>query len=880
MDLIKITEVTQRFAISSRTLRYYEQVGLLQSVRPPLEKYRFYDDENITRLQQIIVLRKMQIPIKDIIRIYDSKDMSVLVQSFVNRMEAIDNEINTLSELKGYLNDFLNAMMTHGITQISALPLLYERVGAEFLRTEVQGPFTMQKLSELSEKLAKPIDIDIVELLPMRVVSSVLTDTQASDIEGFWDWLSHEQIPFGQPGGRTLFEYQNGDKIVFMQRLDMIIESCPFICYDFGGGLFAVCSAFCDENIGALQNCMLQSFDDNASFEVDFLHGGNLRHSTLIESVYSPDSKREKINLYLPIKRRKLDFGDFEEFEQVQNITADEIFQENLVLREYSVDFHKITPIYDPHYVVLENGEAEFIAWISARMLNTNIAVKIPFRIDVEFLAEKKSEEYLWGTTEGCLWFSHGNCSYRINAENNSEEALSKHGIAFEQPILGNNYLFPKVGDIPHDVYNKLTWIIGEKHFAVIINDEVRFCGIKFPYMDMDMHLQAPQPILIGTDGQGKKLIRSIKISQLKTTPKTSIKQGTLTMTVKQSNNILPNLRRMITSHYGENYWFNGCAGYLMECLGETEYDYWLLAGLTGENFTQIYSKNHFRGDGVMDYRLSQKGNHYVVEEIFEKCGYASSFIPLTQILSNKEMYLQTLISYIDKGVPVILNDYGKNPHNRYGFGVLVGYEDYGKILLYMVGDNTEPDRISMNDLLTNDYKNETGHCHGWLFIGEKKQNVPLAKLYRERILTLTELLTFENENYCFGAKAFHAWADSIENGRFVRMKPEEFDDWSMYTVYICNLATNSGGCKGFLERALELNPDLVFISEMIQLYQQTGHLWNDDNGKDLEALGGGFNITLEALQNQEKRSRIVAAIREFESCMDKVVGIIQNLNI
>lgn len=95
----------------------YEKVGLLQSVRPPLAKYRFYDDENISRLQQIIVLRKMQIPIKDIISIYDSKDMSVLVQSFVNRMEAIDNEINTLSELKSYLNDFLNAVIKHGITE-------------------------------------------------------------------------------------------------------------------------------------------------------------------------------------------------------------------------------------------------------------------------------------------------------------------------------------------------------------------------------------------------------------------------------------------------------------------------------------------------------------------------------------------------------------------------------------------------------------------------------------------------------------------------------------------------------------------------------------------------------------------------------------------
>jgi DNA-binding transcriptional MerR regulator len=56
MNFVKITEVTEQFSISSRTLRYYEQVGLLKSERPPFEKYRFYDSENINRLQQILVL--------------------------------------------------------------------------------------------------------------------------------------------------------------------------------------------------------------------------------------------------------------------------------------------------------------------------------------------------------------------------------------------------------------------------------------------------------------------------------------------------------------------------------------------------------------------------------------------------------------------------------------------------------------------------------------------------------------------------------------------------------------------------------------------------------------------------------------------------------
>lgn len=42
-----------------------------------------------------------------------------------------------------------------------------------------------------------------------------------------------------------------------------------------------------------------------------------------------------------------------------------------------------------------------------------------------------------------------------------------------------------------------------------------------------------------------------------------------LTMVTKQSNNIIPVIHRLVTDEYGENYWFNGCARYVMECLGE-----------------------------------------------------------------------------------------------------------------------------------------------------------------------------------------------------------------------------------------------------------------------------------------------------------------------
>lgn len=42
-------------------------------------------------------------------------------------------------------------------------------------------------------------------------------------------------------------------------------------------------------------------------------------------------------------------------------------------------------------------------------------------------------------------------------------------------------------------------------------------------------------------------------------------------MVTKQSNNIIPVIHRLVTDEYGENYWFNGCARYVMKCLGEKE---------------------------------------------------------------------------------------------------------------------------------------------------------------------------------------------------------------------------------------------------------------------------------------------------------------------
>lgn len=187
----------------------------------------------------------------------------------------------------------------------------------------------------------------------------------------------------------------------------------------------------------------------------------------------------------------------------------------------------------------------------------------------------------------------------------------------------------------------------------------------------------------------------------------------------------------------------------------------------------------------------------------------------------------------------------------------------------------TEPEAVSVEDVFCENGDTAAQESRGLVFVGEKKSQRKLGQIYRDAITALPDLLTTRTENYCFGASAFRAWADEIAGGRYDNMKPEEFDSWFMYCNYVCVLATNGSCCHEFLNRARRLNPDFTFIEKLDQIYSKMARMWEKDPDS-LEAIGGGFNITLEALQDIPRRDRIVAKIRGFADCAEEVVRILR----
>lgn len=870
-ELIKITDLTAQLGLSSRSLRYYEQVGLIQSVRSDFEKYRYYDAENIERLKQIMVLRKMQIPIKDIIRIYESKDMSTVVEVFVDRIDAIDEETNALAELKRIVSEFLQTMIQNGITKISAIPLLYEEMDKQLNELEVRKPITAENLAAVSEKLAKSLEISIVALPSMRVLSSILkANIQTSDPEGFSRYIQQDGIV---PGNHERFEFQADFGDIVIQRIPNDSENnSDYLDYIFPGGLFAVANVYLDEDLRARFHSLIKDFDGNKYYQIDYNSNGNLRHAALLENLISPDDQRELVSLLVPVKKRLADPALFGKPEEIMDISIAEIEAANPVLWAVDVKLDKLTPINNPHYRMTEEGEVEYTGWTLTRVLNTNVTVKLPFRVDIEFRVGDDGR-FGYGATENSICFYHGNHGldhnypFCVNMGNSADAKLSDEAIRFHQPIFRDALNFSKSGRIIKGEYNRLTWIIGERHLSCIINGEVRYCGVNFPYMALDLSREEARPIIVGSER--KKYFRSIRVSQLVGTQMNKLKEGVLTMITKQSNNIIPVIHRLVTDEYGENYWFNGCAKYVMECLGEPDYDYWFFAGVTGDVFTQHYTYTKSSGDALTSYMMDENmgGNPAkFVEDTFSKCGYAATYVSNQDIRKNTEMYLNTLIAYIDKGIPVI----------AWGHlvGLFVGYEEYGKVLLYITGNKNQPERIPLDKALQGQVD-----AGGWIFVGAKKKSRPLAQLYREAISAIPQHLSVKTDTYCFGAEAFKAWARDIENGKFDKMAIEEFDIWAYYTNYVCVLATNGSCCHEFLKRARELNADFNFLEEVSALYRRTAEMWGGDNNRNdansLEILGGGFNVTLEVLQDKERRSKIVAKIREFPDVMDEILRVL-----
>ena len=302
MDLIRINEVVNSFGVSSRTLRYYEEVGLMWSSHPENKIQRYYDVAALERLKQIIILRKLQIPVKDIVKIYKSDSTSALIQAFVNKLESLDTEISALTQLRKLVDDFLHEMLLNGIKKISAITLLYEETEKRLVSAIEKETITFDELSKISREASNLTEVRIIRLPPMHVLTSRLKTGKAEILDE--DKMENLFKDYGfipNPGMRDCFmRNEPGDEWIMMIKVHDDFENITQYRDEIlPGGLYAVVSSFF-ESMEDTTKQLREWIIKNDDFDID------KQRSEMLEEILPWDIVR-KLNKYqqdifIPIK--------------------------------------------------------------------------------------------------------------------------------------------------------------------------------------------------------------------------------------------------------------------------------------------------------------------------------------------------------------------------------------------------------------------------------------------------------------------------------------------------------------------------------------------------------------------------------------------------
>ncbi len=179
MHLMTIGEVSKSFNISTRTLRYYEQIDLIKSQKKENYAYRTYDENTVRRLQQIIVLRKLRIPLKQIKFIFEDAEQSHIVEIFQENISELNIEISALTTIKSILESLVSRLNENQKINIK-LDLLQDDYILKIVeplnltKINFKEEKSMGELNKASESLNKLSDKEVrIIYLPPATVASI-----------------------------------------------------------------------------------------------------------------------------------------------------------------------------------------------------------------------------------------------------------------------------------------------------------------------------------------------------------------------------------------------------------------------------------------------------------------------------------------------------------------------------------------------------------------------------------------------------------------------------------------------------------------------------------------------------------------------------------
>jgi DNA-binding transcriptional MerR regulator len=261
-QMLTVSTVSKKLGISSRMLRYYEQVGLIESQRMDDYAYRVYDEDAIRKLRQIIILRKLRVPVKQIREIFENSEAAVVIDVFERNISELNEEITAMSTVKAILSGLVEELREKANVRLqldylgdSSVFAIVESISLP--KNILQEEKSMSDLNKASEQLSKLTDSDvrIIYIPPSAVASAIGTGFDGAaehEADTIMGKFNDEVLSKINPGTRY-FGFNNGvygNEGIYVRPLEHRYEVWaavpddldipePLVKKHFKGGLYA-----------------------------------------------------------------------------------------------------------------------------------------------------------------------------------------------------------------------------------------------------------------------------------------------------------------------------------------------------------------------------------------------------------------------------------------------------------------------------------------------------------------------------------------------------------------------------------------------------------------------------------------------------------------
>ena len=514
MGFQTVRQISLEYGISARMLRYYEQVGLIESSRKDDYAYRVYGSDAIKRLQQIIILRKLQIPIKQISDILINRDAVTVIEIFKQNINQLDEKITALSSVKSILEHFVNDLHEKANVHVT-LDLLNDKTMiavAESLSipvSKVKGKISMEELNKASETINKSGDskVRIVFFPPMTIAGvscakytpdraeTYLVDNAERIVDPYQQFSLNMRAMIKQfiddmdlfkmkPDARIFGfgnEEQNsgghwsGDYQMWVTIPDDLEVSPPFKKMKFNGGLYAAC-ANCSAKTD--HGYMIHEWlERNDEYEWD-PEGGvnrpamdeyiNLFNRHGLKNAYSDEIGFMYLDALVPIKEKVILPDGEKKRREAESAKLDTVASQG-----ESVDIDLTTMIR------YENDTGFFfdVTYSNGLMAiradgENHGGMATPRQFSCPLKIELRAK-----TNDTNITIKYGNGLICFNWE------YIRSSLLVFDISTGSFHCFEKCGEVPINEFVNIEWVIGREETTVKVNGELRHFGSDYEYI-------------------------------------------------------------------------------------------------------------------------------------------------------------------------------------------------------------------------------------------------------------------------------------------------------------------------------------------------------------------------------------------------------------